>query len=172
MTIDVLNKLFPSPLTLLAQLCATGILFFFVRKWLWNPIREYLNKRSEYMQSELTEAEMKKKEAEQLFSAADKELKAAGATAREIVERGKIEGKQERENIVLEAQKEAEMKLESARKQIDKEKQQMREAVHREIVEVAFDASEKLLNEKLDEQKDRQILEQFIREVNEYESGH
>lgn len=168
MEFDVLNKLFPNPLTLFTQLCATAVLVFFAYKLLWKPVRAYLDKRSEYMQSQLTEAEELKKESERLFADANKELKAAGTTAKEIVERGRNEGKREKETIVLEAQKEAELKLDTARKQIDKEKQQMRDAVRKEIVEVAFDASEKLLHQKLDDTTDKASLEQFIKEVNEY----
>jgi F0F1-type ATP synthase membrane subunit b/b' len=45
------------------------------------------------------------------------------------------------------------------------EKEQLKKKIHKEIVEVAMMAAGKLVSEKLDEDKDRQAIERFIKEV-------
>ena len=167
MDFEIAGKLFPNLLTLIVQLCATGILFYFVKKLLWTPTREYLEKRSVYMQSQLTDAETQKQESEVLLADAKKQLNTAGKSAKEIVERGKTEGQKIKDDLVKDAQREAEMKLENARDEIEHERQQMRESLHNEIVEVAMAAAEKLIEEKIDSDEDRSAIERFVKEVSE-----
>ena len=50
---DVATQLMPNILTMLTQWCATGVLFFFVYKFLFNPAREMIAKRQEYIQGNM-----------------------------------------------------------------------------------------------------------------------
>ena len=63
MDIQVVEQLFPNILTIVTQLCATGVLLYFAKKFLWAPGREMLAKRQELMQSRLTDAEKLKEAA-------------------------------------------------------------------------------------------------------------
>ena len=55
-TFDVAEKLFPNILTVIVQLCSTGVIFFVAYKFLWNPAREFLAAKAELTQKELNEA--------------------------------------------------------------------------------------------------------------------
>lgn len=166
MTFNIANDLFPNFWTMLTQLLSTGLLFYFVKKLLWLPAREYLDKRADYAQEQIAQAEMLRLEAEQLNTKADQTLKGAGAQAREMIDKTKNDSLLLKESILKDAKQEADNKLDAARKEIEFEKQAMRNEVTKEIVDVALAATEKLLLDKATDEDDRKAIEKFVKEVN------
>lgn len=166
MEFDIQGQLFPNLVTMIVQWCSTGVLLYFVMKFLWNPAREFIAKRAEYAQSQITQADELKSEAEKLNEEAKQKVKEAGATARGLVEEAKREGAHAKEALLKEAKVEAEAKLEAARREIEYEKKAMREEVTKEIVDVALAATEKLLVDKTTTEDDRKALEKFVKDVN------
>ncbi len=162
---DIASQLFPNPLTMLIQLCSTGVLFFFVKKYLWGPARQMLETRAEHMQEDLTKAQTVRLEAEAESEKVKAELKEAAELSRKIVENAKVESLKVKETIVEEAKKEAEHKLESARREIEYEKKQMRQEMTQEIIEVAFAATEKLIESKANKNEDQAAIERFVSAV-------
>lgn len=165
MTFAIAGDLFPNIWTMITQLCATGILFYFIKKWLWQPAREYLNKRADYAQEQIAQAESLRQEAAKMNADADSALKGAGLQAREIVDKAKSDSLLLKDSILKDAKLEADSKLEAARKEIEFEKQAMRNEVTKEIVDVALAATEKLLLDKATDDDDRLAIEKFVKEV-------
>lgn len=163
--IDIQGQLMPNILTMVIQWMSTGVLLYFVSKYLFGPARNFLNQRAEYAQSQISEAEQLKSEAHQLNEQAKAEIREAGATARGLVETAKSESIQLKEKLLQEAKVEADAKLESARREIEYEKNAMRAEVSKEIVDVALAATEKLLGEKVTSDDDRKAVEKFIKDV-------
>lgn len=166
LSFDVQGQLFPNLITMLVQWASTGVLLFFVVKFLWNPAKNFLNARAEYAQSQLSQADALRAEAEKMNEEAKAFIKEAGTTARELVEEAKRESTQLKETLLKEAKEEAEAKLDAARREIEYEKNAMRQGVAKEIVEVAMAATEKLLAEKTTSEDDRLAIEQFVKDVN------
>lgn len=164
--IDIQGQLFPNPVTMAVQLISTAILLYFVWKYLWGPAREFLAQRAEYAQSQITQANELKSEAEKLNEEAKQKVKEAGVTARGLVEEAKNESIQLKEALMKEAKAEADAKLDAARREIEYEKKAMREEVAKEIVDVALAATEKLLVDKTTDEDDRKAIEKFVKDVN------
>jgi len=163
--IDVLGKMVPNILTALTQLGATFILFYFIKKLAWKPVREILQKRSETEQNRLIEAQKLKDESEKINIQAKQELQQAGADAKQLISVGRSEAERVKNELLEDARRKSEEKLNEARKEIEYEKVLMRTELHNQIVDVALIAAEKLLSEKFDEKKDRQEIEKFVKEV-------
>ncbi|MEA5026818.1 MAG: F0F1 ATP synthase subunit B [Erysipelotrichaceae bacterium] len=164
-SLDVLEKLLPNVLTVVTQLVATFVLFFFMKKLAWQPVREILQKRADYEQKRLTDAQQLKETSEKMNEQARQELLKAGAEAKELISIGKSEAERIRNELIEDAKKKSAEKISDARKEIAYEKDQMRSEIHQEIIDVAFVAAEKLLAEKLDAQTDRQEIADFVKEV-------
>ncbi|MBR3841013.1 MAG: F0F1 ATP synthase subunit B [Erysipelotrichales bacterium] len=164
--IDIQGQLFPNLVTMIVQLTSTAILLYFVKKFLWGPALNFLAQRAEYAQSQITQAEELKSEAEKLNSEAKQKVKEAGATARDLIEDAKRESSQVKEALMKEAKAEAEAKLDAARREIEYEKKAMREDITKEIVDVALAATEKLLADKTTDEDDRKAIEKFVKDVN------
>ncbi len=163
--IDILGSLLPDPVTMLAQLMATGVLLLGFKKYLWVPVSEYLEKRAEIAQNDLSEARQAKEEAEQLQKQATQQLQEAAMTAQKIIDRSENEAKKIKEEILSQAQRQAKQKIDQATDQIQMQRKEMQSSIHKEIVDVALLASERLLHDKVDENIDRLAIEQFIKDV-------
>lgn len=162
---DVLGQLLPNPLTMLAQLCATAILFFLMYKLAYKPVKNILDKRSAYEQERLTKAESLKKEYEDLHAEAEKEINEAKAKAQEIVAKAQDEGNRVKNNLIDEGKQKSQQIIDDAQNNIALQKSKMLDEMHGEIVNVAMTAAEKLLQSKLDEKNDKDSIDEFIKEV-------
>ncbi|MCI5774687.1 MAG: F0F1 ATP synthase subunit B [Erysipelotrichaceae bacterium] len=165
LSFDVAGQLFPNLNTMIIQWLATGVLLFFVYKYLWDPAREFIRKRAQYSQAKIEEANQLKTEADQLKQEAQAKVKQASQTARDMLENAKNEGIQIKDGIVKQANIEANQKLEEAQKEIAYQKKKMQQEVKQEMVEVALAACEKLIGEKNLEASDRQDIQDFIDKV-------
>ncbi len=163
--LDIAGKLFPDPLTMLVQLCATGILFWGFKKLLWKPMQDYLAKRAEVADRALREAHEANSVAFENQKKSDQLLSEAANEAKQIIESGKLEGKRLKEQLLSEAKNEADNKLTSALREIAHQKSQMRDEIEAEIVDVALLAASKLIEGKVDEVEDRKQIQHFIKDV-------
>ncbi len=170
MDIDVAQQLFPNWLTVVTQLCATGVLFLFVKKLLWKPAKEIIGKRQELMQNKLIEAERMSTEARLNRDASDKELKEVQTKARDMIDNAKKEANAEKDRIIAEANRQAAANLEKANTTIEKQKEELRKDLQKEIVDVALAASTKLLEKSDLEAQEKASLESFVKEISD-ESG-
>ena len=164
-TIDVIGQMIPNPMTMLAQLCSTLVLFLFVKKFLWSSVTNFLDARSKAMQMDLKQSSDARKEAEADREAARAEVRQARETSRKILEKVKDESEVLRTSIVNQAKKEAELKIEGADRAIEAQKKQAHDEMVQEMFSVAMAAAEKLMCEKADAQDDAKIIEEYVREV-------
>ena len=108
--IDIAQQLFPNPLTMVTQLCATAVLFFFVFKFLWEPARELMEKRSNAVHAKLSDAEVYLNQAKDKKDEAHREVSKAVNKSHEIINKAEDEAKSVRNEIIETAQKEADSK--------------------------------------------------------------
>ena len=169
LNVDVQGKLIPNIVTMIIQLCSTGVLLFFVHKFLWKPARKYLAKKAELTQKPLDDALAKQQQAELANNQAQEKLHDAAKQAENIVNQGQSEGKKVKADLINQGQVEAKRILDNANKEIVEEKQKMRQDVQKEIVDVALAASEKLLKQQASSEKNKPAIEDFVKDVN---NGH
>lgn len=163
--LDIAGKLFPNALTLIVQLCATGVLFLGMKKLLWKPMQDYLAKRADVADAALREAHEANILARENQKKSDQLLSEAANEAKQIIESGKLEGKRLKEQLLAEAKNDADNKLTSALREIAHQKAQMRDEIESEIVDVALLAASKLIEGKVDEVEDRKQIQHFIKDV-------
>ena len=168
-TFDVAEKLFPNILTVIVQLCSTGVIFFVAYKFLWNPAREFLAAKADLTQKELDEAKAANEEAQRQMRNAKQQLSEASFKAKDIVEKGKDEGKIVKESIIRDGRAQADLMLKNAREQIAFEQDKMRQNIQKEIVDVALLATEKLMKEQADVNKNRESVVAFVEGMTENE---
>jgi F-type H+-transporting ATPase subunit b len=165
MDFEIMGKLFPNPLTMLIQLAATGVLFYWFKRLLWQPTKKYLEKRAELADGQLREADELNGSAKELHEQAKIQLTEAAKEAHALVERGKEEGQRVREKLSKDGKTEADLKLQSALREITYQRQQMQDSIQTEIVDVALLAARKLIEDKADESFDRDQVERFLKDV-------
>jgi len=134
-------------------------------KFAWAPLLNVVNEREERIQGALDESSDAREEAEKLLAEHKAQLADARRQANELVAEGKAAGQRLRAEIEEKARAEAQGILESARNEITRERDQAIAELRRESVDLALAAAGKLLHEKLDAQRDRDIVVSYIEDV-------
>jgi len=165
LNIDILTKLFPDLITMVAQLGATGLLLFGFKKYLWKPMTAYLEKRAEAEDSALRMADEANKLAQVNLAHSEVTLSETNHQVISLIEQGKEEAKRIKEKLMSDAKAEADAKLEAARREIEHEKTQLRHDIESEIIDVALVAAKKLMEDKVDLDHDRRHVQQIIKDV-------
>lgn len=157
------------PLDIL-KLLATNIVAFLLLLWIlskfaWGPLLNVIDGRREKIRADYAAAAAKVEEAEQFRY--DYEVKLAEikdlerARVQEAVKKGEsIAG-----GIEAEARSKAGSFLEKAEAELDREVVEARMQLRSETVNMAILAAEKLVGEKLDDAKHRQLVEDFIKDL-------
>ena len=154
---------------ILAQVLSFFLLLFLLRKFAWKKILGLLDQRKEKISSQLGEIENTKLEIARLKSDYESKISNIASQAQvkinQAVEQAKIVSVQMRKK----AHEEAQDIITDARQQVKYEVSKAQDALKERIVDIALGAARTVIQEKLTEDGDRKIVEDFIREVEQAE---
>ena len=162
---DVSAKIFPSVSAVVTQLLATLVLFIIVRKFLWGPAMDFIEKRKSFVDENLRSARELQEQAEKQFAESEEAIKKSYHEARAIVEDAKVKAMNEQDAIIAKAVNEARLKKEQADREIEQEKVRAQKEMREEIIEVALAAAQKIVERELNENDEREFVEKFVEEV-------
>ena len=131
-------------------------------KFAWGPILGAVEAREKGIQSALDEAAQRNDEAAKLLEEHRQQLAEARRQANDLIAEGKAAGESVRKDIEEKARAEAQAIVERARADIERERDQALEALRRESVQLALAAASRLIDENLDQAKDREIVERYL----------
>ena len=147
--------------TAIVFLALLGILW----KFAWGPILGAVEARENGIQAKLDEAASSNEEAARLLAEHKEQLADARRQANELIAEGKAAGDHLRKEIEEKARAEAQGIVDRARAEIARERDQAIEALRRESVDLALAAASRLMQENLDQDKDRQLVERYLSEM-------
>ena len=165
MNIDIAGKLFPNITTVIIQLCSTGIMLFFFKKFLWTPMQAYFEKRANFIESTINEAKEMNEKAKTFMVESEEQARESAKEYRGIVERAKADALKVRDDSVADAKKEASNKLKQAEREIEAEKQQAKEEMKEEMVGIAIEVAAKVLSKEMNSKENQQMVEDFVEKV-------
>ena len=147
---------------ILAQLVNFAIVLFVLKKYAYGPMLKLMNERTEKIEKGIKDAENagnKLKEIEEKEKAVLVEAKKA---AQEIVAKAEEMAVKNKEEIVAQAKAQAEKILSDSAKKIELEKNQMMAEVKGQIAELVVAATGKIIDEKMDSEKDKEMIAKAI----------
>ena len=162
----IVNKLFGSWQSLLIQLGATLIMILVVSKFLMNPVREILQKRQDYVLSQVKTAEKIKENAEIKEKEIQEKIDSLNVQASHIIDEAKKNAEQIKEKAFKEIEDEKIIQQQNLQKQLEQEKINAKEEIRKEILDVALKATEVVLQREVNSKDNQAIVENFIKEVN------
>ncbi|NLG29470.1 MAG: F0F1 ATP synthase subunit B [Chloroflexi bacterium] len=152
---------------LVSQAVNFGALLLVLYAVLFRPLTKRLDERAARVKKGLEDAEA----AEQLLVEAQTEsaatLEAARREAHDTIEQANRVAEQQGQEILAKARQEAHDIVLRAQQQAQREAQEGKIALQQEIVDLAIASASRLLQENLDDDKQRQLVSQFISEVGE-----
>lgn len=137
-------------------------LLFILGKFAWAPILGAVEAREKGIQSALDEAKQRNEEAAGLLAEHREQLADARRQANELMAEGRAAGEGVRKEIEEKARAEGQAIVERARADIERERDAALETLRRESVELALAAASRLMQENLDQAKDRQLVERYL----------
>ena len=139
-------------------LTVLGILW----KFAWGPILGMVQAREDGIQGTLDRAANERDEAAKLLAEHRQQMADARRQAQKMIAEGKEAGERVRQGIEEKARIEGDAMIERARESIEREKDAALGELRKEAVDLALAAAAKLLQESLDEEKDRELIMGFI----------
>ncbi|MGN1344129.1 MAG: F0F1 ATP synthase subunit B [Traorella sp.] len=164
MDININNYLRIDLMDMLLVLISTLIICLIAKKFFWQPALAYLDKRKQLIQDELDDAAKSKQEGEEYKKKYSDQLKNARHEANEILDKARNNAKVEGAQIVEKAQNDARLTLEKAQRDIELEKLSAQKQIRKEITDVAFVAAKQILEKEIDEETQKNYVNEFINE--------
>ena len=159
---DINSYLRLDVMDILMTCISTLIIVFIAKRFFWDKVTDYLNRRHAVIQEELDAAAKERTEAVQLKAQYDMQMANAKAEAHKIVEAAKDTAAAEKKDILQKAVVQAESIKEKAFADIEREKQQAQKEMKDAITDVAFEAAKKIVKAELDETKQKQYIKDFM----------
>ena len=155
------------PWTFIAQICNLFIQMYLIKRFLFKPINEMLEKRRAAADAEITDAEAAKKEANAIKEEYEQNMQEAKAKANDILESARKTATLQSEKIVKEASEQAAALKNKAEKEIAQEKKKAVNEVKGEIGGIAMDIAGKVIEREINEKDHEKLIDEFISNVGE-----
>lgn len=138
------------------------LLVWVMAKFAWGPILDQLDKRRDKIESDYAAAEQQLGEAESLKSDFAVKIAEIKTLERERIQDAVKKGEEIAGGIVSDARQQAEVTKQKGRQDLEIEAQKAQVELRDTVVAMAIGAAEKLIGERLDDAKHRQLIEQYI----------
>ena len=152
---------------LVAQLINFGILLVLLYIIAYKPIRRMLDERSEKVKASMEQAEQMKEVMARTEEQVKEELGAARTERQNILAQAEQVGQQLKEEAREQAKQDAEVIVAKARTEIGRERDEAIAELKREFVDLAIMAAEKVINETLDKEKHRKLIDEVLEQASE-----
>lgn len=156
---------FQIPADTLILAIAVFVLFILLSYLLFNPAREFLKKRQQFVASQLDEAARDKEQANAYKKEYDQKLKVVDKEAEEILSNARKKALKQESSIINEAKEEAQVIKNRAYKDIELEKSKVRNDMKQEMIDVASAMASKFVAASLDDSKQQQLIDDALNEM-------
>lgn len=148
---------------LLAQAVNFLVLLFVLHRFAYKPMLEFLEKRSARIEQGLKDAEAAQTKLVEMESRERETLAKARGEARALLDAAEVSAKKRTAEHLAVTEEKAKQFLEDARTKIEEEKRKVLTEARREIAEVVTLSVEKILKEKVDVVKERELIERMVK---------
>lgn len=147
---------------LIVQLVNFGLLLLLMGMFAYKPIIKMLDERSVKIKEGLEKSDEAEKRAVEIDAEAKKALEEARKEGQVLIAQAKEAADKRREEDITQAKKDAEALLERARAEILLEKDRAISELRKEFADITIFAAEKVINEELDAEKHRKVIDEVL----------
>ena len=147
------------------------ILFFLLRKFAFPAILGAVERREQALEEALASARRDREEAQRLLEEQQRQIEGARGEAQKFIAEGRAVAEKMRHDLIEQTRHEQQEMLERARREIDMEKERALHQLRREAVNLAITGASKVIEQNLDNDKNRQLVESFLETIPAMSSG-
>lgn len=143
---DIFQQLVPNVMTLVVQLCATGVIYLLYRKYLHQPVIKILDQKADMFQKEYDEIETLKQAQKQALADFETEKIKNQELLVAMKQQQMLELQQLKQQMLDDVTKETRQLRKQAEIQLQQERAKMLYEVDQHVIEVASKMVEKVLD--------------------------
>ena len=155
------------PWTLIAQICNLFIQVYLIRRFLFKPINEILEKRKAKADAQIQEAEKANSDAQAMKAEYEQNMLEAKNRANEILTTAQKTASITSEEMLKEATQQAAAIKEKAEADIAQEKRKAVNELKNEIGGIAMEIAGKVIEREISEKDHEKLIDEFITNVGE-----
>jgi len=148
-----------------------GILYFMLQKWAFPAIFGAVEKREKALEDAIAGAKHDREEAQKLLDGQRRQIEGARDEAQKLIADGRLVAEKMRNDLLEQTRQEQQAILERARREIETEKERAVAQLRREAVNLAIAGASKVIEENLDNSKNRQLVESFLESLPQLPAG-
>lgn len=150
---------------ILTQILAFLIMYWVLKRYGWGPLLSILDERQQKIKDEFNEIEDKKKQEQKLIDEYQQKIREIDAEARHKLQESIAQGQKIALEIQSETQEKAKQILTKAEEEASREIHQAKVQLKNDMVKMVIAVTEKVLQQKLDPQTQRKLIEDFVQEA-------
>ena len=155
------------PWTFVAQICNLFIQMYLIKRFLFKPVNDMLEKRRALADAQIREAEQAKADADAIKTEYEQNMKEAKEKANEILTTAQRTAALQSEEVLKEAASQAAALKSKAESDIAQEKRKAVNEIKDEIGGMAVEIAEKVLEREISEEDHTKLIDEFIANVGE-----
>ncbi|MCR4728455.1 MAG: F0F1 ATP synthase subunit B [Lachnospiraceae bacterium] len=153
------------PWTFIAQICNLFIQVMLIKKFLFKPIREILEKRKAKADAEIGEAVKAREEAETMKLEYEKSMSDAKSKASDIIATAQKAATKQSEDMIREASEQVVQMKAKAENDIELEKRKAVNEIKDEIGSMAMEIAGKVIEREVNATDHAKLIDEFINKV-------
>lgn len=150
---------------IIIQIAVLIIMYSFIKKVFFTPLRQALDDRSRYLENTYADAENLKTEMERIRGEYEQKLAEAEAESRAQIQGAIAEAQRLKEQLTGEARQQAEDIVKRGTEDVARERAHAMLEIRSHVVDLALNAAERLTKETLDDEKHRKLVASFVEEA-------
>lgn len=150
---------------ILLTMLNTLVLYFGLKHFLFEPVKKFMDERTASIEGQIASAQEKEKLADQKLAEYQEQIKNVKEEGREIVRLAKQNAEKQQDEILANAKAEAEAIFKKGEAQLKREKEQAVHSMKNEITEIAMMVAEKVIQKNLNQEKQSELIDEFINSV-------
>ena len=155
------------PWTFVAQICNLFIQMYLIKRFLFKPVNEMLEKRRALADAQIREAEQAKADADAIKTEYEQNMKEAKEKANEILITAQKTAALQSEEMLKEAASQAAALKSKAESDIAQEKRKAVNEIKDEIGGMAVEIAGKVIEREISEEDHAKLIDEFIANVGE-----
>ena len=155
------------PWTFVAQICNLFIQMYLIKRFLFKPVNEMLEKRRALADAQIREAEQAKADADAIKTEYEQNMKEAKEKANEILTTAQRTAALQSEEMLKEATAQAAALKSKAESDIAQEKRKAVNEIKDEIGGMAVEIAGKVIEREISEEDHAKLIDEFIANVGE-----
>ena len=141
------------------------VLIALLKHFFWDKIKAAIDARESYIERRIVEAEGESEKARIYLLENERILSTSKQEGNKIIELKKDKASTIYNEIIADANKEARIIMSRASLEIEREKEKAQYEIKKQVVNLAIDISTKALEERVQESKQRELINDFITKV-------